>query len=717
MFVTWEAGDEQGRAIAMRAASEAVRDAEPVVRSQGSNLFLNVAPQNVSVRDGYSRNDYDGFRREDAIPSNPKDVIRACMRAYKGIGPIRNIIDLMADFASQGIDVVHPNERIEKWYKEWFRRVGGKERSERFLNYLYRTAHVIVKRRTAKLSIAQADDMKRANGEADIEVTPPTQTGKREIPWRYTFLNPLSIDVVAPDLSLFVGQDEFTFAVRLPDSLIKKIKSPKSKAERDLVAKLPKDVVAAANSGDKTIVLDPQKTKGFFYKRDDWDTWASPMIEAILPDLQMLQKMKLADLAALDGAISCIRVWKLGDIANRILPTPAAIARLAEMLCNNVGGGVMDLVWGPELNLEETSTEAYKFLGQTKYEPVLTAIYAGLGIPPTLTGAQTSGGGGFTNNFISLKTLTERLQYGRDTLTAFWEEEIRIVQKAMGFRFPASLAFDRMVLTDEAAEKQLLISLADRDLISTETLMERFGETPEIEQVRIRREARKRRDGLAPPKASPFHKAEKEHELKMGFVAQKTVTPSEVGLELDPRKDGEKSPAEIEAKLAPKPVTPSAPKGQPGQGRPKNTRDTKPRKQKTVKPRTKASSIFLEMFSWAENAQAKINQISAPAYLASVGKKTIRDLSDKEQKRFESFKFRLLCQIKPGQKIDEQEVARLSKGSLSLPAEVASLLKETIARHVETNGRQPGPDTLRRYQAGVYAFMHGDFDEAEEIDE
>ena len=29
-----------------------------------------------------------------------------------------------------------------------------------------------------------------------------------------------------------------------------------------------------------------------------------------------------------------------------------------------------------------------------------------------------------TNNFISLKTLVERLQYGRDQLTKFWEKEI-----------------------------------------------------------------------------------------------------------------------------------------------------------------------------------------------------------------------------------------------------------------------------------------------------
>ena len=51
----------------------------------------------------------------------------------------------------------------------------------------------------------------------------------------------------------------------------------------------------------------------------------------------------------------------------------------------------------------------------------------------------------------------------------------------MGFRFKAHVQFDQMTLSDEAAEKNLLIQLADRDIISHETLLERFKEIPQIE--------------------------------------------------------------------------------------------------------------------------------------------------------------------------------------------------------------------------------------------
>jgi hypothetical protein len=268
-----------------------------------------------------------------------------------------------------------------------------------------------------------------------------------------------------------------------------------------------------------------------------------------------------------------------------------------------------------------------------------------------------------------------------------------------------------MVLADEAGEKQLLINLADRDLISWESLVERFGETPEIEQVRMRREARKRRDGQLPEKASPFHPTNKEHDLRKGFLNQGIVTPSEMGLELEPRKDGEvplvDQNAENATKLAQ--VTEIAkPKGQPGQGRPKNSNDKTKRKRKRVIPRTSAE--FFNTLAWAENAQAKIGNLCSPAYLASLSKKNLRELTDEEAKKFESFKFCILCQNEANSTIEESGIAKLLQGKLSMPTAVVELLKVTVAKHIEINGKEPNFDVLRRYQAGAYAFWKGDFD-------
>jgi hypothetical protein len=90
--------------------------------------------------------------------------------AYDRVGIIRNVIDLMGDFGSQGIDIVHPNKAIERFYRKWFSQINGIERSERFLNYLYRTGNVVIKRRTAKISPSKEEELRKAAGAADIEI-------------------------------------------------------------------------------------------------------------------------------------------------------------------------------------------------------------------------------------------------------------------------------------------------------------------------------------------------------------------------------------------------------------------------------------------------------------------------------------------------------------------------------------------------------------------
>ena len=41
----------------------------------------------------------------------------------------------------------------------------------------------------------------------------------------------------------------------------------------------------------------------------------------------------------------------------------SAINKLRNILASNVGGGTMELVWGPELSYTESNSQVYKFLG------------------------------------------------------------------------------------------------------------------------------------------------------------------------------------------------------------------------------------------------------------------------------------------------------------------------------------------------------------------
>ena len=243
------------------------------------------------------------------------------------------------------------------------------------------------------------------------------------------------------------------------------------------------------------------------------------------------------------------------------------------------------------------------------------AIYACLGIPPTLTG--TFGASGTTNNFISLKTLTERLSYVRNTVLEFWNHQIKIVQEAMGFRFPAQVEFDFMYLDDPTSMTNLLLAMADRNIVSDEFVQRHIKAKPDIEQRRVLSE-NKSRDTKNLEKVSPYHAVDKEHGLEKIALQTGVVSPSQVGVKLK-EKNGDESALELRR---PKEASPSEPLVEPdntGQpGRPKNSRDIEPRKDKEFKPKIKAS---IEL--WAKEAQSKIAKILNPGILQQFNKKNI----------------------------------------------------------------------------------------------
>ena len=128
-------------------------------------------------------------------------------------------------------------------------------------------------------------------------------------------------------MSLVLGVKNFTLT---SNTLFDNFKNGAIPAE--VMNTLPPKVKRSIERGEREVPLDPERVSVFYYKKDDWSRWANPMIYAILDDIIMLEKMRLADLSALDGAISNIRLWTLGNLDHKILPNRAAINKLRDIL-------------------------------------------------------------------------------------------------------------------------------------------------------------------------------------------------------------------------------------------------------------------------------------------------------------------------------------------------------------------------------------------------
>jgi hypothetical protein len=663
-MVTWSDDNQDSKASAMSQFSDNIESYTGLSKSQGSTYrtFLDIEP-NRSVRPGFTKQDYYAFRPNEAVPSQQKRAMKMCIDAYSKVGIIRNIIDLMGDFGSQGISIVHPNKSVEKFYQQWFKSINGKDRSERFLNNLYKTGNVIIYRSKANVTPELESYMKALSSDIKVEVP---NIKENLIPWRYNFFNPLNVKMKDGKMSIFTGVPSYTINVQ---TFLDRFED--GDLPTDVLNSLPNGIKQSLQNGEKQVALDPNRMSVFHYKKDDWQEWADPMIYSILDDIIMLEKMRLADMSALDGAISNIRLWTLGSLEHKILPNRAAINKLRDILASNVGGGTMELVWGPELSFKEASSEVYKFLGSEKYTSVLNSIYAGLGVPPTLTGMAT-GGGGFTNNYISLKTLVERLQYGRDLLIKFWEKEIEIVRQAMGFRYKAYIQFDQMTLSDEAAEKNLLIQLADRDIISQETVIERFKEIPQIEKIRLQREMEARTSDTTPNKASPYHNPQQKEALEKIALQTGKVLPSDVGIKTTVPKD---------LLLAQPPKTPfgggGAPKTAPSpnqNGRPPLSTDTKPRKQRIANPKSKPG--VAELLVWTESAWSELTDVLNNAFLSCNNKKNLRQLTKAQINDLEQLKIDVLTNLPLLEVVNAQSINDILMAKKTTPIEFKTLLSD-----------------------------------------
>ena len=670
-----------------------------------------------SIRSEFTRDDYNNYRPTDAIPRRPEDRIHLCMKAYENVGIVRNVIDLMADFTCKGVSIVHPNPAQEKFFKEWWSYIDGDIISERFANYLYRIANVPVTVSYGKVPVRIERKWSSAYGQKDLDIK-ELKTESRRIPLKYSFINPLTLEVIAPELALFTGKT--IFGLRISSSLRSSIASLRNKYPdleyNDILQMIPSAILSAIKSGKSIIPINDDTISMYYYKKDDWDVWAKPMIGSILDDLVMLEKTKLADMAALDGAISNVRLWSVGKMegdnpSSWVIPTVTMINKVRNIIANhNVGGGTMDLVWGPDLKFTESNTNVHNFLGSAKYDATLANIYEGLVVP---FGTSGGGGKGMTNSFIAMQTFIERLEYGRRVLSNFWNCEIKKVQLAMGYSKPAELIFDKINLGDDNNYKTILLGLLDRDVISNEAILKEFGYT-DIEKTRVKRETKSRGTKM-PAKAGPFHNPELDHDMDMKKILLQRggVAPSEVGLGLSTKKDGEKSAneqmeqaqlklAEISAKQ--KAQTANTAKKVGKAGRPTQSKDTSKRKQKRPPIQTKASD-FTNMFIWGYNAQKSISDIVTPVLLKSFAKPNVRSLTEEEFSELETVKFNIFSNLEPFEDISEariSEVLDIKTANIN----VVSATKLLLGMYKSQAKKEPTVDEMRQIQSSGFALAY-----------
>jgi hypothetical protein len=659
---------------------------------------------NISVRSETTRADYDKFRPGERVPKDPYSAMRMGLDIYWRVGVVYRVINLMSDFVSSGITLHHENATSQRLFRKWFKHVDGSSVSERLINCVLKCGNVYGYRGYSKVPMKEVKKMKSAGGVPKPQV--------RRIPTDYYFLNPLSVEPLGNELSTFIKDP--VYVTKITDrtrTLITKLGSlsaqQKDSAIKHMFDGLPPLVLDAVKNKRDYVVLPKEDMFHFHYRKDDWDAVAYPMTYSVFENIMLLEKMHLADSSALDGAISNIRLWRLGYIDTKnpsmsVIPDGPAYQKLRDTLSHNAMGGVIDIIWGPELDFKESSTQVHNFLGSEKYTQVMSEIYEGLGIPPSLTG--TGGSSNFNNNYVAMKAMMNTLEHLRHTLVKFWETEIKIVADALKLK-PPKLRFQHVNFSDETVQNKLVMDLIDRDLISAEMALESFNFIPEIEKRRIIKE-QKMRNRSDWDKSGPYHNNQKQHELKKLALQRGVVTPEEVGLELDPREDGNMTPMEMqfEAKQAgnkggDNSINNFEPTGQ--QGRPPGSKDSQKRK-----TRDTLSPSFGGNVAKAINMQEKINDMLLQPFLDEYQLSNARKMSDEQKADFEKMKLVVFSRIPLSETVSNAAVYKIMSGNISIEKEFDAMAYEGVKQFLTENGRMPTVPELKYINATVKAQLH-----------
>lgn len=431
---------------------------------------------------------FDGSteRAGGASSSETKDRIGACREAYENEGIIGNIVDLMVDFALEGIEIYHKSAPIQKFFRQWAEKIDLTSLAEQVLKGTYRDGNVPILAYWGKISDGEVKSFRKAVAKNQANLfSAETMEGDKIIPYRYQVLDVMNVERVGSEMLGTAGW-EYQFDKDDYEVLNGQMDAKTRHVANQLKESLGKEEFEKIKTSGR-MSLNSTMFDMIYYKKDGYKAWANPMLWRVIKDVKFKKMLRDMDISVAEGVTNALTIVKLGNTEAGLPPSKKKYQQIVNMLKNPSKSKT--IVWDDLIDVQTVFPPVEKFFDSDKYKQVDNDIRSGLGVAEVLV---NGGGGNYSSSFLSVKTLLERLQMGRQQLLAWLQNQTAVVSKNMGFKTAPVIRMTNMSLTDQSVEKNFMLELFDRNAVSFETITERFGESFEIEQDRIKREDKKR---------------------------------------------------------------------------------------------------------------------------------------------------------------------------------------------------------------------------------
>ena len=387
---------------------------------------------------------------------SPRSSILLCQKAYANIAIFRNAIDVMSEFSNSDIYLEGGSEKAKNFIEKWMERIEIWKFKDQYFREYYRSGNVFIYKLNAKFS---AEDLVKLNKvyAAEKEVQP-----NRKIPVKYVFLNPY--DFVADRVLSFDVQDG-VYKKILSEYDIQKLKNPQTEYDQEVFDSLPEDAKKAItgnqfNQEGVLISLDPSKLMFSFYKKQDYEPFATPFGFPVLDDINWKMELKKVDQAITRTIENVILLVTMGNTPDKGGVNPNNLKAMQDLFQNESIGRA--LIADYTTKAEFVIPDLNKVLGADKYEIVNEDIKEGL--QNIIVGKEN-----YSSTQVKAQIFLERLKEARNTfLNDILQPQIKEVCKAMGFKNYPKAKFVEIDIKDEVQMHRVTSRLIEMGIITPE---------------------------------------------------------------------------------------------------------------------------------------------------------------------------------------------------------------------------------------------------------
>lgn len=388
-----------------------------------------------------------------------RDIIVLAQKAYFNFPIVRNIIDMMTEFSSSKIYLTGGNKKSRDFFGSYFNAINLDSFQDKFFREYYRSGNVFIYPYNSTLTKNDINSWVK-----QFEVS--SAISSLSIPLKYILLNPADISVNGG--SSFLTPMYFKMLNSFEVGVLKSPKTESDKLIRDSMPDSVKKQLVSGATAQIMMPLDPNSIYTVFYKKQDYEPLAIPMVYPVLDDLEWKSELKKIDKTISRTVQQAILLITVGfeNKNGEYIVDPGMISKIQEIFTNESVGRV--LVNDFTTKAEFVIPQIGDILDPKKYEIVNEDIRNGLN--DILMGGTS--GEKFANQSIKVKLFIGRLTQAREIfINDFLMPEIRRISDILGFKAYPTPKFEDIDLEDSVEWVRAVTRLGEIGFLTPEEVL------------------------------------------------------------------------------------------------------------------------------------------------------------------------------------------------------------------------------------------------------